>query len=96
MGESVLEVLPDALDADVALRAGQHRLHLVLELGGHLELGLAVVHVVLHERLDRANLHSAAFDIAPEIITSLVNLDAKFKQYTTDGLSAGLPGLPTK
>ena len=67
MGECVLEVLPHALDTDVALRAGQHRLHLILELGGHHELGLGVVHVVLHEGLDRAHLGVAALDVAPAI-----------------------------
>ena len=67
VGESVLEVLPHALDADVALRAGQHRLHLVLELGRHHELGLGVVDVVLHEGLDGAHLGVAALDVAPGI-----------------------------
>ena len=66
MGECVLEVLPHALDADVALRAGQHRLHLVLELGGHHEAGLGVRRVVLRERLDRAHLHVAPLNVAPD------------------------------
>ena len=67
MSESVLKVLPHALDADVALRAGQHRLHFVLELGRHHELGLGVVDVVLHEGLDGAHLGVAALDVAPGI-----------------------------
>ena len=64
MGECVLEVLPHALDADVALRAGKHRLHFVLKLGGHHETGFGVSRVVLRERLDRAHLHVAPLDVA--------------------------------
>ena len=64
VGEGVLKVLPHALDADVALGAREHRLHLVLELGGHLELWLGVVDVVLGKGLDGADLGVTPLDVA--------------------------------